>query len=359
MKLHQNAMPLSAAGFFTSNKIMSILLAVVLVLAVILVAIIIIEVVAGKKKKKSGGKNPGVDDEWVRDVVQEITATEEGKAAEFAKENPSEETAKTATDEAPVRKNSKTSRTNRHSVVSMRHIIVELSDDDESGIVKRILDKITIKDQESGRLAVLDDVSLDIAKGEIIGIVGTDGSGKSTLLKLISGDVEPTDGDITVNSGNVHFLSVEGSNDYDVTGRKYLYKCAEDIGYSKQYVDRNYDDIVRFAELREFMDEKIRNFSAGMLSRLKFAIAAVDDEPGILIIDELLSVCDVFFRKKCENKMHEMSENGTTIVIVSNVMNFVARNCTRAAWIEKGSLKMTGEPEKVCSAYIHMQYIDK
>lgn len=358
--LQNHRIALDTAGIFSGPKLFVVLLCVVIMLIVILVGIIIAEVVSKVKKNDDGSvkKQSGdsVDDEWVKDVVQEITTYEGRKASESLK---CDSHAPAVKNDMPE-KNEPAVRTNRHAVISLRHVIVEFDrDGSEGGIVKKIIDKITIKDQSGSKFVALDDVSFDVCRGEIVGIVGTDGSGKRTLLKLINGEFDPSDGNITVNTGDVHFLSFAGGIDEEITGKKYLYKCAEEAGYTKAFIDKNYSRIVEFAELGGFMEDKVRDYSAGMISRLKFAMAAADDNPGVLIIDELLSVCDVFFRKKCESRIRQIAQNGSAVLIVSNVMNFVVRNCTKAVWIEKGMLRMNGDPEKVCSAYIHMQYPEK
>ena len=338
-------------GLFKGQKIYSILVGVVIVLLVILVGIIIVDIVLAVNKKKKNTDRTGTAEEGSESLEsgQHSAATEDENIAAPAAESES-------MSNTPKHR---TSNGQAHAI-SFKHVIYELErDGSSSGFMKKILDKITIDDQSVNKFAVIDDVSTDIDEGEIIGIVGTDGSGKSTFLKLAAGLIAPTDGTVSVNKDRIHVLTLDTCSDTEMTGKKYLYKCAEEAGYSKAYVDSNYDRIVKYAELSEFMDDKIDNFSIGMISRLKFALIAADDDPGIVMLDEILSVCDMFYRKKCEGRLRQMAQNGAVVIVVSNVMNFVVRNCTRALWIEKGMLRMSGEPEKVCSAYIHMQYKSK
>lgn len=201
----------------------------------------------------------------------------------------------------------------------------------------------------------LDDISFTIAKGEIVGIIGTNGSGKSTLLKIISGVLTPTKGTVQVDQRKVQLLTLGTGFDLELTGRENVYLNGAIIGYSKKYIDENYNKIVSFAELEGFMEEKVRNYSSGMISRLGFAIATVRDTPEILILDEVLSVGDLFFRKKSEKRIQEMIHGGSTVLIVSHSPSVICNNCTKAIWIEKGHLKALGNPKEICDAYEKMK----
>lgn len=197
----------------------------------------------------------------------------------------------------------------------------------------------------------LDRVSFAVGKGEVVGIIGTNGSGKSTLLKIIAGVLLPTSGRVRVDRDRVHLLTLGTGFDPELTGRENVYLNGAIIGYTKAYIDRKYDEIVRFAELEGFMEEKVRNYSSGMVSRLGFAIATARDTPEILILDEVLSVGDLFFRKKSEARIREMIHGGSTVLIVSHSPSVIRSNCTRAIWIEKGHLQAEGDAAAVCDAY--------
>ena len=231
--------------------------------------------------------------------------------------------------------------------VSMRFKISEAN----AGSLKEYLLATVKRQNRYHELRALDHISFEIAKGEVVGIVGTNGSGKSTLLKLIAGAMKPTEGEIDVDRRKVQLLTLGTGFDTELTARENVYLNGAIIGYSREFIDENYDRIVEFAELNGFMDEKIKNFSSGMVSRLGFAIATVGESPEILILDEVLSVGDMFFRKKSEKRIKEMIHGGSTVLIVSHSTDVILKNCTKAVWIEKGVLREIGEPKKVCEAY--------
>ncbi len=204
-------------------------------------------------------------------------------------------------------------------------------------------------------LLALDDISFDVHKGEVMGIIGTNGSGKSTLLKIVSGALRPTEGRVDLDRRKVQLLTLGTGFDLELTARENVYLNGALIGYSKEFLDEHYDEIVEFAELEGFMEEKVKNFSSGMVSRLGFAIATAGDAAEILILDEVLSVGDEFFQKKSLKRVKEMIHGGSTVLLVSHGMGTILDNCTRVVWIEKGQMKMVGEPKKVCAAYRKME----
>ncbi len=204
------------------------------------------------------------------------------------------------------------------------------------------------------QLTALDNISFEVMQGEVIGIIGTNGSGKSTLLKIISGALNPTSGSVNVDRSKVQMLTLGTGFDMELTARENVYLNGAIIGYTKEYIDEKYDDIVKFAELEGFMEERMKNFSSGMVSRLGFAIATMRDAPDILILDEVLSVGDMFFRKKSEKRIKEMIHSGATVLIVSHGMDTIMKNCDRVVWIEKGKLMMVGDAKEVCGAYKKM-----
>ena len=156
-----------------------------------------------------------------------------------------------------------------------------------------------------------------------------------------------------MDRSKVQLLTLGTGFDMELTARENVYLNGAIIGYSKDFIDSRYDDIVKFAELEGFMDEKVKNFSSGMVSRLGFAIATIEDAPEILILDEVLSVGDEFFRKKSLTRIKEMIHGGSTVLIVSHSMSTIKENCSKVVWIEKGRLRMAGPPDKVCEAYSH------
>lgn len=200
-------------------------------------------------------------------------------------------------------------------------------------------------------LKALDHISFDVHQGEVVGIIGTNGSGKSTLLKIVSGAMAPTSGKVVADKKKIQLLTLGTGFDRELTARENVYLNGAIIGYTKEYIDEKYDEIVKFAELEGFMEERVKNFSSGMVSRLGFAIATMRDTPDILILDEVLSVGDMFFRQKSNKRIQEMIHSGATVLIVSHSTDTILKNCTKAVWIEKGVQKMVGDPKTVCAAY--------
>ena len=200
-------------------------------------------------------------------------------------------------------------------------------------------------------LKALDRIGFSVTRGEVVGIIGTNGSGKSTLLKLLAGSIRPTEGTIRVDRDNLQLLTLGSGFDGELTGRENVYLNGAIIGYSRRFLDEHYQEIVDFAELSEFMEEKVKNYSSGMRARLAFAVATAGASPEILLLDEVLSVGDVFFQQKCLDQITEMMAGGTTVLLVSHNMDTIRRYCSRAIWIEKGVLRMDGAPEEVCVAY--------
>ena len=206
------------------------------------------------------------------------------------------------------------------------------------------------------RLYALYHVSFNVYKGEVIGIIGTNGSGKSTLLKIVSGALKPTGGHVEITGRRkVQLLTIGTGFDMELTARENVFLNGSIIGYSKNFLETHYDEIVEFAELQDFMEEKVKNFSSGMVSRLGFAIATAGKAAEILILDEVLSVGDEFFRKKSLKRIKEMIHGGSTVLMVSHSMGTILENCSRCVWIEKGELKMVGEPKVVCGEYRRMK----
>lgn len=213
-------------------------------------------------------------------------------------------------------------------------------------LIQKIKKQITTRD-----LLALDEVSFDVYKGEIVGIIGTNGSGKSTLLKIVSGALKPTGGKVIVDQSKIQLLTLGAGFDTELSARENVYLNGAIIGYSREFIDQHYNEIVEFSELDGFMDEKVKNFSSGMVSRLGFAIATAGDAAEILILDEVLSVGDEFFRKKSLARIKEMIHSGSTVLMVSHGMGTILSNCTKAVWIEKGRLQMAGDTKTVCEAY--------
>lgn len=198
-------------------------------------------------------------------------------------------------------------------------------------------------------------ISFNVHRGEVVGLVGTNGSGKSTMLKIIAGVLEPSEGEVIVHGNIAPLIELGAGFDPELTARENIYLNGALLGYTKEFIDENFDAIMDFAELKDFVDMPLKNFSSGMIARIAFAIATIT-EPDILIVDETLSVGDVFFQEKCERRIQHFIESGdVTVLFVSHSMDQVERICQRAVWIEKGDLRMDGPVDEVCKAY-HDQF---
>ncbi len=201
----------------------------------------------------------------------------------------------------------------------------------------------------------LKNISFDVHRGEVVGLVGTNGSGKSTMLKIIAGVLEPSEGEVKVHGNIAPLIELGAGFDPELSARENIYLNGALLGYTKEFIDANFDGIIEFAELKDFVDMPLKNFSSGMVARIAFAIATIT-EPDILIVDETLSVGDVFFQQKCERRIQHFIESGNvTVLFVSHSMEQVERICQRAVWIEKGDLRMDGPVDEVCKAY-HDQF---
>ena len=196
----------------------------------------------------------------------------------------------------------------------------------------------------------LDNVSFDIQRGEVVGLVGTNGAGKSTMLKIVSGVYKPTRGHVDVYGNICPMIELGAGFDMDLTAAENVYLNGAIMGYSKEFLEQKYQDIVDFSELHDFMDVPVRNFSSGMMARLAFSIATVVD-PEILIVDEILSVGDAAFQAKSENKMLSMINGGTTVLYVSHSIDSICRLCNRVVWLDHGKVHMIGDAKEVCKAY--------
>ena len=196
----------------------------------------------------------------------------------------------------------------------------------------------------------LKDINFTLEKGERIGILGTNGAGKSTLLKVIAGVFKPTEGSVVHKGKIVPLLELGAGFDKEYTGRENIYLYGAVLGYSKEFIDEKYDEIVKFSELKDFIDVPIKNYSSGMRARLGFSIATVV-EPEILILDEVLSVGDAKFRKKCERKMQKMFDHGVTVLFVSHSLAQVKRLCNKAILLEHGQLIAQGDIDDVSEIY--------
>lgn len=196
----------------------------------------------------------------------------------------------------------------------------------------------------------LKDVSFELKKGERLGILGLNGAGKSTLLKVIAGVYKPTKGSVQRYGHMAPMIELGAGFDPNYTGRENIFLYGSVLGFSKEFLMSKYDEILEFSELGEFIDVPIKNYSSGMKARLGFSIATVV-EPEILILDEVLSVGDAKFRKKCEKKMKKMFDHGVTVLFVSHSLAQVKRLCNKAIILEHGQLIAKGDIDDVVEIY--------
>ena len=196
----------------------------------------------------------------------------------------------------------------------------------------------------------LKDVSFTVNKGEVFGVIGLNGAGKSTLLKIIAGVFKPTIGSVTVNGDISPLLELGAGFDPEFSAKNNVYMNGAMFGYSPKYMETKYKEIIDFAELSEFEDVAVKNFSSGMRARLGFAVAT-SVQPDILIVDEILGVGDFKFKMKCEQRISNMIAGGTTVLLVSHEMKTIQKMCSRAILLRKGEVVCVGDVEDVCRAY--------
>lgn len=196
----------------------------------------------------------------------------------------------------------------------------------------------------------LRDISFEVKRGEVLGIIGHNGAGKSTLLKVISGILKPTSGTVQVNGVVVPMLELGSGFDFDLTGRENIFLNGSILGYSEKFLKEKYDEIVEFSELGQFIDVPLRNYSSGMVMRLAFSIATVV-QPDILIVDEILAVGDADFQEKSKKRMLELMGGGTTVLFVSHSLDQIREMCDKVIWLDHGQMKMIGDTQEVCDAY--------
>lgn len=197
----------------------------------------------------------------------------------------------------------------------------------------------------------LNDISFEVKKGDVYGILGTNGSGKSTLLKIIAGVLEPSEGTCKVNGNIAPLIELGAGFDRELTARENVYLNGALLGYPKSFIEERFDEIIEFAEIEKFLDMPLKNYSSGMIARIAFAIATVVI-PDILIVDEVLSVGDFMFRQKCEQRISSLiNDHQVTVLIVSHNNDQIERLCNKAIWIEKGHARMLGPAQDVCEVY--------
>lgn len=206
------------------------------------------------------------------------------------------------------------------------------------------------RDLKHGEFWALKHVSFEVAKGDVLGIIGHNGAGKSTLLKVISGIMKPTNGKIEAKGNIVPMLELGSGFDMELSGRENIFLNGAILGYTEKFLKEKYDEIVEFSELGEFIEAPIRTYSSGMLARLAFSVACVV-EPEILIVDEILSVGDADFQEKSRKRMMELMAGGTTVFFVSHNLDQIKEMCNKVLWLERGNTMMFGATREICEKY--------
>lgn len=217
--------------------------------------------------------------------------------------------------------------------------------------LKEYIIKLAKKELFFEEFWALKDISFNVKKGEIFGIVGLNGAGKSTMLKVIAGVLKPTKGSVKVYGSIAPLIELGAGFDMELTGSENIFLNGAILGYSRDFIKVKYDEIIDFSELDGFMDVPIKNYSSGMIARLGFSIATLV-KPEILIVDEILGVGDYKFQEKCEKKINEMLSGGTTVIMVSHSQGQIEKMCHRVLWLEKGHMEMCGTTEEVMKKYI-------
>lgn len=212
-------------------------------------------------------------------------------------------------------------------------------------VTKSLRGKIQHKD-----FWALEHISFDVFKAEVVGIIGRNGSGKSTLLKVISGILKPTCGSVMCQGNIVPMLELGSGFDQDLTGRENIFLNGAILGYSEEFLNQKYEEILAFSELGEFIDVPIRNYSSGMMMRLAFSVATVVN-PQILIVDEILAVGDEAFQAKSRARMIDLMSGGTTVLFVSHDLSQIREMCNRVVWLDHGHIRMIGPTGEVCDNY--------
>ncbi len=224
-----------------------------------------------------------------------------------------------------------------------------MANDRISSIKEYAIAKLRGKLQYS-EFEALKNVSFDVKRGEVVGLIGHNGAGKSTMLKVISGILKPTEGSVRVAGNVAPMLELGSGFDMDMTGRENIFLNGAILGYSEEFLKRKYDEIVAFSEIEPFIDMPLRNYSSGMVARLAFSIATVV-VPEVLIVDEVLSVGDAAFQEKSLMRMMELMSGGTTVLFVSHSQSQIRKMCNRVVWLEHGQVQAFGDAREVCALY--------
>lgn len=236
-------------------------------------------------------------------------------------------------------------------IVSVKNISLKFKmEQNRANSLKEFCVRWLKRDLKSEDFWALTDVSFDVEKGDVIGIIGHNGAGKSTLLKVISGIMKPTKGTIEAHGNIVPMLELGSGFDMELSGRENIYLNGAILGYSEEFLNEKYDEIVTFSELGNFIEAPLRTYSSGMLARLAFSVACIV-EPEILIVDEILSVGDADFQEKSRARMMDLMTGGTTVFFVSHSLKQIRQMCNKVVWLEHGKIQAIGKTGEICDKY--------
>ena len=236
-------------------------------------------------------------------------------------------------------------------IVSVKNISLKFKmEQNRANSLKEFCVRWLKRDLKSEDFWALTDVSFDVEKGDVIGIIGHNGAGKSTLLKVISGIMKPTKGTIEAHRNIVPMLELGSGFDMELSGRENIYLNGAILGYSEEFLNEKYDEIVAFSELGNFIEAPLRTYSSGMLARLAFSVACIV-EPEILIVDEILSVGDADFQEKSRARMMDLMTGGTTVFFVSHSLKQIRQMCNKVVWLEHGKIQAIGKTGEICDKY--------
>jgi len=210
--------------------------------------------------------------------------------------------------------------------------------------------EIRKQNRKKNEFWALKDVSFSVKKGEVVGFIGANGAGKSTMLKIVAGVMKPTKGTVKTYGNICPMIELGAGFDPQLTARENIYLNGSIMGYSKEFIDSKFDEIVAFSELEEFLEVPVQNFSSGMTARLAFSVATLVD-PEILIVDEILAVGDIAFQAKSEEKMLEMINGGTTVLFVSHAVQSIKKLCNKVVWLDHGKTVKIGDKD-LCDEYV-------
>ena len=230
--------------------------------------------------------------------------------------------------------------------VSMRFIMEQ----ERTNTLKEYMVKLVRRTLRFSGFEALSHVSFSIRPGESVALIGKNGSGKSTMLKIIAGVMDATEGTVSVNGSIAPLIELGAGFDPDLTGRENVFLNGALLGHRRKYMEENYDSIVEYSELEQFIDVPVRSYSSGMIARLAFSVAT-QVNPEVLIVDEVLSVGDAEFQAKSLSRMMDMMSGGTTVLFVSHSLEQIRKLCSRVVWLDHGEVRMIGDTKEVCDAY--------